>query len=666
MNQPTLVGRRRWVSLLVAGAAVCSSLAMSARSPLKAVETDLGNGFTCLGIAAPVSASRGLALAKDGQGRSVALVWLNDYRGGYALLQIDATTGKSVQRPVPFPTGGDTPFTSFLSSGNRYYAHFGDHFSEYDPVTRVFTFWTNTAPTTAFSIVEDDRGVIWSVTYPQSGLASFDPKTRAFRDYGQLYKQNWNQYPGKLSLDDAGWIYWVVGNALGQVIAFDPRTGTVKPLIPEAQRHPGGGDVYRATNGMVYASVGRQTGWLECRAGEMRKVEGKPPERRSAGVKTKPMTFPDGRRLVKVDLEASLLTVEEAGTNTTRTIPFAYESGGAPIMGVAVAPDGTLCGGTTHPAYFFSYNPATGRLTHRPALGQWNAMARQGDRFYTGTYTGGAILEWNPSRPWVATKPGDTNSNPRHLGENRQVMNRPHKLLPLPDGHTIVMGGTAGYGATGAGLVFWDSATRTKTQVAETNILLHHATLSLVALPGNKILGGSTVRPGTGGERKAEIAELYILDAATKKLEWHQAVLTNAHEYTDMCLGPRGLVFGLADGPLNNAADRLRQEDGRRFFVFDPVRKAVIHEADTEPEFGPISYQQGYRKLLAGPDGRFFILFTHGIAEVDPETYKITLLAKSPVPIESGGDILDGLLYFASGSRLYSYKIPNPVSRSKP
>ena len=332
--------------------------------------SDADTGFSDLGVAVPFSSSRGQVAAANGKGRGVALVWLFDHRGGYAILAIDAETGKSMQRQTPFPTDGDAPFFSLLSSGNKYYAHFGGHFCEYDPVAQDFTFWTNTAPATSFSIIEDERGIVWLATHPQSGLVSFDPKTRAFKDYGQLYKQNWAQYPSGLSVDDAGWVYWGVGSAMCQVIAFDPKTGVVKPLVPEQKRHPGGGNVFSAENGRVYASVGREEGWLECRAGVARKVEGKPPERKDSGVKGKHTLFPDGRRLGGVDLIESILVLEGPKTGEVRRVSFKYTSEGASIMGIAAAPDGTICGGTAFPMRFFSFDPKTGRITNRPTLGQ--------------------------------------------------------------------------------------------------------------------------------------------------------------------------------------------------------------------------------------------------------------------------------------------------------
>jgi hypothetical protein len=68
------------------------------------------------------------------------LLWLFDHRGSYALLLIDAETGKSEEFPVPFPPGGDCPYASILSGGNKLYTHFNKFFVEFDPVKRPFTF----------------------------------------------------------------------------------------------------------------------------------------------------------------------------------------------------------------------------------------------------------------------------------------------------------------------------------------------------------------------------------------------------------------------------------------------------------------------------------------------------------------------------------------------
>ena len=70
-------------------------------------------------------------------------------------------------------------------------------------------------------------------------MVSFDPKTREFKDYGHVYKQNWPQYQRYVAADDAGWIYFGIGNTASQIIAFDPDTGKAKPMLPEAERVTG-------------------------------------------------------------------------------------------------------------------------------------------------------------------------------------------------------------------------------------------------------------------------------------------------------------------------------------------------------------------------------------------------------------------------------------------
>jgi len=613
-----------------------------------AATEDLGNGFLHHGVATPVSNHRGTVATVDGEGRNVVLVWLFDHRGGYALLMIDAETGESEEFPMPFPPGGDCPYASILSSQNKFYTHFNSHFCEFDPEQRAFTFFHKTAPQMAMGMTEDDNGVIWSVTYPNSGVVSFDPNTREFKDYGYVHKENWRQYQRYVAADDTGWIYFGIGSTASQIIAFDPRTGEGKAMIPEEERAKGAGYVYRDMDGKVYGHAVGGDNWYEFYQGKGKKIG------KHETIKPKPIitssqglfyrNFPDGKQLKACDLVNRVLVVEDPKTNEVKELHFDYTSEGAHIMGLAVAPDGTICGGTAFPMRFFSYNPETDQWVNRASYGQWNTVARQGDRFFVGGYGGGFLLEWDPSREWAPTKKGDETCNPLFLTQCTPAIHRPHDLLACPDGKTLVLAGTPGYGYTGGGLLFWDRETGTRTLIEHTDILPEHSTLSLVALPNGKLLGGSTTSPGTGGETKAKEAQLYIMDMATKELEWHEVVFPGVHGYTDMCLGPNGLVFGFADR--------------KRFFVFDPAQRKVIHEEDTEAKFGVTNSQQGPRVFVLGPDDTIYILFVKGIARLDPATFEITMLAESPVPIGPGGDILDGRIYFGSGSHLYSYAVP--------
>jgi len=114
--------------------------------------------------------------------------------------------------------------------------------------------------------------------------------------------------------------------------------------------------------------------------------------------------------------------------------------------------------------------------------------------------------------------------------------------------------------------------------------------------------------------------------------------------YTDLCLGPDGLVWGFADAV--------------RFFVFDPAHKKVVHEEATAAKFGPCVSHQGPRVFVPGTNGAMYVLFARAIARIKPEKWQIELLAKPPAPISAGGDFLDGRIYFAAGSHVHSFQVP--------
>ena len=498
------------------------------------------------------------------------------------------------------------------------------------------------------SMTEDDRGVIWSVTYPNSGLVSYDPETEEFNDYGSLHQENWRQYPRCIAADDQGWIYFGTGNVHSHLLAFDPKTGKAEEMAGQVGSAKGCGSVIRDMDGKVYAHHPGEEVWYRFYEGKAEKlgkhdrVNAKPIITSSQGLFHR--EFSDGSRLVACDLVNRLLTVKPAKTDQVREVPFDYTSEGAHIMGVAAAPDGTICGGTAFPMRFFRYDPEADTWLNRESYGQWNTVVRQGSRFLVGGYGGGFLLDWDPAEEWVATVKGKEGCNPQFLTRCTPAIHRPHELLAHPDGKTIVLAGTPGYGYTGGGLLFWDRQAKSQVLLKHTDIIPEHSTMSLAALDGGKLLGGTTTGAGTGGEKKAKEAELYILDMATKKLDWHAAVFPGVQSYTDLCVGPTGLVYGIADCS--------------QFFVFDPARREVVHEEAVIATFGRTTSQQGPRVFVVGPGGETYILFAKGIARIDHETFEIDMIAESPVRIGPGGDYLDGRIYFGSGSHLYSYTLP--------
>ncbi len=609
---------------------------------------DLGQGFFDHGVATPSSCHRGAVATADGQARPVFLAWLMDHRGCYALLCVDVDSGKAEQHRVPFPLG-DSPFASILSSRGKFYSHFGSHFVEFDPAKRAFTLCRKTAPQMAMSMTEDRHGVIWSATYPQSGLVSFDPKSGEFSDYGHLYKQNWAQYPRSVAADDAGWVYLAVGSTACQVLAFESASRQARPLVPEDQRTHGYPTVFAGTDGRVYGqrNAAERDSWLVLHRGKAAPVGQRPK------FTARPMIagsqglyhaeFPDGRRVREFDLVEQVLAVEDPKAKSRKTVRFECQSEGAHVMAVAAAPNGTICGGSAFPMRFFSYDPRRDAWVRHPAFGQWNTIGRQGDQFFVGAYSGGHLLQWDPAAPWVDTVEGGKDCNPRVLAQCSPTIIRPARLLAHPDGRTIVVGGTPAYGMTGGGLLFWDRSRGERVLLTHEQVVPQQATMSLVALTGGKLLGGTTTSPGTGGERKARQAELYVLDEATRRIEWHAPVLA-VQDYTDLCLGPDGLVWGFADRTI--------------FFVFDPTTRKVVHQQSIAREFAATVSHQGPRVFVRGPKDEVYALFVRAIARIEPRGWGIKLLARSPVSVDAGGDYHEGRIWFANGSHLCSYRLP--------
>ncbi|MGV3502774.1 MAG: hypothetical protein ACO1O1_03655 [Adhaeribacter sp.] len=630
---------------------VCFLLALLlALCPGRVAAQDLGKGFFDHGVASPISNHRGTVATVDGEGKNVVLVWLFDYRGGYALLMIDAATGRSEQFAMPFAPGKDTPYASVLSSQNKFYTLFNGNFAEFDPVKRAFTFHKSTMPRMAMAMTEDDQGRIWAVTYPNSGVVSFDPKTRELKDYGYVHKENWYQYQRTMAPDDSGWIYFALGNTATQLVAFDPATGKSRAILPEGARRRGMAHLYRDQNGKVYgqALADKKEPWYEMHRGQARQVPA-PTAAAPKPIITGSQTlfhavFPDGKRLKACNLTDKVLVVEDPKTKTSKEVKFDYTSEGAWVMGVGASPDGTIIGGTSFPMRQFGFDPKTNTWVNRPAHGQFNALVRQGQQIFFGVYPGASLVEWDAAKPWVATDRRKTGTNPQFHTHVTPVIHRPHRLLALPDGNTIVMSGTPEYGYTGGGMLFWDRAAKKQTLLADTDLIADQSTMSMVALPKGQLLGGTTTAPGTGGEKKAQQAELYLLDLATKKVSWRQVVFPGVQEYSDLCLGPKNLVFGMADK--------------KRFFVFDTKKRRVVHEENVAGTFGAATAEQSPRIFVTGPEKEIYVLFVKGIARLDPRTFQLSWVAQSPVPIHAGGDYLDGRIYFVSGSHVCSYTLP--------
>ena len=613
-----------------------------------AVMSDDAPEFVLHGPAAEVYNSRGVVATEDGDGRRVVLSWLSDHRGTTGLLIIDAETGETEQLSVDRAERG-SPFWMLMSSREKWYAHFGSRFFEFDPSVRDFTF-VHDAPTGwAASFTEDNDGVIWTCIAHSAELLSFNPHTREFTNHGPINDETWRQHPlGRIAHDDAGWIYAGIGDTQAQVAGYNTETGEVRHFIPEDQRAQGRGVVLRTEDGEVYAYA-PDWPWHRLEDGEATLMEGdETPVRgpiRSASWSSVFRSFPDGSRIQHIHVPDRIMTIRDAD-ETVREVSFDYEGAQGPnIYSIIEGPDGALYGCTGHPQRIFRLDPETGEKSDhglREQSGHWNDLAVQRGLIFGAEYMGGQLYAYDPTRPWQDRDEDDP--NPRLLESAGRYVSRPHVILAHPDGRHVIMGGTPTYGVTGGGMYIYDLETDTGELVMPEQLLVDHSLNALVALPDGNLVGGTTIAAGTGGQALAEEGEVFLFDFEAHEVLWREPVAPGASSIRDLLVGPDGLVYGVASDST--------------FFVLDPESRSVVHREKLPEEWGAPAGVQGPRSMVIGPDGNIYALFRSAIVRIEPGTFRHTMLAEPPVSIGAGPPIVNGRIYFCSGPRIWSYGIP--------
>lgn len=611
-------------------------------------QKDLGNGFYDYGPTSKSAYQRSIVATSDGT-KNIILSWLFDHRGGFGLLMLDAQTGKAEQFYPPHPINRDAPYASLLSKDNKYYTLFNGYFTEFDPVKKQFTFSQKTTRQAAMAMLEDTEGCIWAATYPFCALVKFIPATNELKDFGSLNKENWAQYPKYIAADNSGWIYIAIGTTTSQIIAFDTKNEKAKPLFSESQRVQGTAYLYKGIDDSVYAKKENKAAfpWLILEGGKFGKSKNqKPPKAKYFKTGNQNLIhrqFPNGDVLADFNLTRREFAIKQKSDSVLKKIKFDYETDGSWSLGIISGANGKLYGGTAFPMQMFIYDPAKKTVENFHEYSQLNTMMWFNKKIFSGGYPRGDLIQYEPSKPWQLAVPKGANSNPAYLFTGSPNLNRPHRIKGLKDQKTIVLSGTPDYGYTGGGLVFYDLKLKKGTLLKHTEVVKNQSTWSLEELPGDKILGGTTIGAGTGGEIKSTKAVLYIMDVKSKKIEWTDSLLNQAKTYNDLLLSNDGFVYGF----INSST----------FFVFDVKTKKMISSKNITKEFGTTTGEQCQRIFVKDKKKDIYVLFKNKIAKINQRTHELELVATSPVEITAGGDYLDGKIYFISQSHICSYKI---------
>ena len=579
-------------------------------------------GFVDHGIPTPVAQTRGVVSTVDQSGQDVILTWLQDWRGGYAILMVNAETGASQQFDVPFKPDGDEPSAIYLSSKNRLYTLFNSQFVEFDVASKRFTFHGKVNGKTAMSLTEDKDGRIWAATYPNNQLVSFNPQNSSLQNHGQLAKESWTQYPRSIAVDAHGWVYVGSGLAASQIYAYNILSHATQALLSSSQRVSGTAVVTQSQSNVVYARNGRQQFMLTNGKASGLSAGAQVAESNLKGGAQNLVDreFPSGRRLVSVDMHDRTLVTRDA-SGQQKTVKFNYTTQGAALTFVCATGDNKVCGGTRFPMHTFYYNAGDNKFDSKQLPRQPNVMAALGSRLYVAAYPDGKLFQ-------------ESENGKNEFSEVLNAypsINRPHAMLIMGGGSQIALAGTPEYGTTGGGMMFWNRSSGQKSRIDHWHLVPNHSVQALVELSNGMLLGGTTVAPGTGGVTKAtDSSELFLMDANTHEVRWRGAPVPGAKTITDLTVGADGLVYGLAD-----SVD---------LFVFNPN------------DLGPSVYAQGTRAFVKGADGSIYVLLYNGIGKVDTKAHTVSRVVSSPVRITVGGAAANGRIYFGSNNHLYSWK----------
>lgn len=641
--------------------------------PLLPVAHAQEKGLSNHGIAVPVSTSRGSIVVKAADEKEKLLVLLNDHSGSNGLVLIDPDNGKADYFALPYETW-DSAFHVLYSKAGKLYSQYGGYFFEFDPRLGKFTHVEKVGDRAAMSMTEGDDGVVWMGTYPKAHIMSFDPKSREFKDYGQVNQEDWPQYPRLMAADDQGWVYTQIAFTHNQILGLNPKTGQVVKFVPEQERVGGSidarvnthtpgrnGTLWRGVDGKVYARMpgGAGPDWFRLHGGKAERFSENPTVERQFEFSESQLgaiyhKFSDGREVMELDVPAGTLAVLDTDGGLRR-LKFEYPSKGAIIASIYIGPDNRVYGSTGHPLNLFSYDPQDDSLTRAAQSqgGHINALTPMGDKLYGAIYTQGVIVEYDPQ-----TQHGTpTHLQVKRLDQAGETVLRPFDLKPYRDGESLLLVGSPGYGRTGGGMMIYNVKSGEKLVIPDTEILENHSTKAIAVLPDGNLIGGTSIEPGTGGKILAKEAELYIMQMPEREIIYRSAIIPKQGQIRELMVDG-DLVYGLSgDGGMAKGDDFVYGKNGT-FFVFDWKKRELLHQERLSEHYGDLTGGQAPRVWAMGEDGMIYCLFKHHIVQIDPKTYKHTSLVKLPGSAFAGIALVDGSLYFSIGSELWSYKLP--------
>ncbi|MDO1528144.1 hypothetical protein QMK61_04785 [Fulvimonas sp. R45] len=447
-------------------------------------------------------------------------------------------------------------------------------------------------------------GKIYGVTSPHCSLFSFDPKTGVATNLGRMSRQN--EFARYIVAGGDGYLYIGTGSTKAGIIAYNIKFRELKEIVPKNAREIGFYHVVKNRNDVVYA-VGPKL-FYQLHNGNAEEISKQTLDKlMAAGV---PATLPK----IKGDGESM------------------------PIFRLAAGSNGIIFGSTILPMHIFSLNTATGAFEN---LGKWGDGEAYSLLWHDGQLLIGAygaptpLMSYTPSLRVTAESNG-ASSNPTQVSYPSADEGWRPMAIAVDSNHMAYVGSIGGTGQINGQFDIWNLKTNKVQSIP--GLIPNQSIVSLTVDRNGLIYGGTSIVGGSGTTPKAKSAVLFAFNPTTRRVEWQIAPVPGAPSITDLVFAVDGRLFGFAGGTL---------------FEYSPSSHQVRRLAKVD--YGNIIYNGA--TILS--NGMIYGLANKGVFVINSLSGETRLVAKAPEAITAGAAVVRDELYFACGSDVFAYKLPN-------
>lgn len=591
------------------------------------------------------------------------------------LIAVDFASAKPI-RDIEMPGAQGSYGMRVASDGNLYLAsHSQGNFYRYKPGADEVENLGKPAEHVTFiwDIVEGANGRIYGGCYPKSTIFEYDIATGQFKDLGPA--KEGEDYARCVAWDESRQRLYIGVGSHGDIIEYDPKTGSKKSILPEEYKDIQFIYSLGAVNGKLIARVdpGHFAIFLDAETGE---EIGQMPHF------TGSLISPAGANgRVYYSGQGNLYEFDPSTGKANDTgYDLRGEARGFAWSNPAEGRPSQLLIATTG-RNVHVYNPAENRGERRycelptQALHLQNIIAGPDGNIYSSGYVSGQLGIFDPetrkhlqlgnvkqaegvtfynSKLFLGTYPGanlsvfDTGQapgedNPTTLfSMKEQGQDRPFAMLGVPEENRVFMGTVPGYGLLGGALAVYDPDT---TITAMHRNIIKDQGLVTFAYKEGILYGGTTIHGGLGIEPTAKEARLFLYDIKQDKLIKEFVPVAGKRGISGLRFGPDGNLWGWAEGAL---------------FIYDPTEDKVIYLEDKFfPDTEPRHFWRG-GSMTEAVDGKFYGCHYGQLFSVDVETKEVETLARGGLEIITRDN--KGRLYVIKGENVLQFTPKTPVT----